>query len=255
MLALIDLDPLLYEYGNCQFLDGGTMPGHIVAGLVDKKINKIVEASGSDDWRGYLTFGPDNFRFEVATIREYKGNRKDKVKPPLYDYIKGYLLSEHFDKVELVYGQEADDAASIKQYELGDESIICTIDKDLDIVPGWHYRWSTANVKEILPWYQSEVDGLRAFYKQCLTGDAVDNIPGLRGVGPKSSHLHKLNFLGAQGCFEYVRERYKEWYGNYGDQFLLEVGRLLWMRSKPEEMWEFPEEGNFSILPMSKKND
>lgn len=256
MLALIDLDPILYEYGSCCFPDGNPMPGYMVEQFVHRKIEHIVERSGATDWRGYLTYGPDNFRFEVATIKDYKGNRKDKEKPPLYEHIKGFLLSDYPDKVELVFGQEADDAVSIRQYKNMDSSdtlagdhpdfqstVICTIDKDLDMVPGWHYRWSKGDVKEIEPWYQDVLGGLKCFYKQCLTGDSVDNIPGLRGIGPKSAYLTSLDKCeDKQQLFDIVRELYGKWYGNYGDQFLLEVGRLLWMRSKENELWSFPNE-------------
>lgn len=251
MKALIDLDPLVYNYADVKFPDGNPMPAYMAERMIMDRIESIVHDSGSDSWKGYLTFGPDNFRIELATIRPYKGNRK-REKPPLHDHLRNFLCSH--PNVHMVFGMEADDALAIEQYKapvwVGEEdkgpdyssTIICTLDKDLDMVPGWHYRWGRGNVKEIKPWFQTEVGGRRAFYKQCLTGDTVDNIPGLRGIGPKSAHLRILDELEQEThMFDHVRQLYSSWYGNYGDQFLLEVGNLLWMKRTLEDKWEFPD--------------
>lgn len=265
MKALIDLDPLVYNYADLRFPDGNSMPAYIAERYLMDKIEDIVHSAGADTWRGYLTFGPDNFRIELATIRAYKGNRV-REKPPLHDHLRSFLCTH--PNVQMVFGMEADDALAIEQYKgvgvdlsrgksvardntTGEEewlvnkpsTIICTLDKDLDMVPGWHYRWGRGNVKEIKPWFQDDVGGMRCFYKQCLTGDSVDNIPGLRGIGPKSAHLNILDGLEQEiHMFDHVRKLYESWYGNYGDQFLLEVGQLLWMKRTPTDMWRFPDE-------------
>src|SRR5690606_8647887 len=149
-----------------------------------------------------------------------------------------------------VFGMEADDALSIYQHKdlnNADENggqyntIICTLDKDLDMVPGWHYRWSKGNVDEIEPWFQTSIGGLRCFYKQCLLGDSVDNIHGLYGVGPQYTYINKIDEADSpEFMFDLVRELYRKWYGNYGDQFLLETGQLLWMKRTIDDMWELP---------------
>lgn len=252
MKALIDLDPLVYQYSNCCFPDGNLMPAYMAEEFCLRKIESIVERSGSDSWAGYLTFGPDNFRIALATIKPYKGNRKDREKPPLHDHIRNWLCG--FDNVQMVFGMEADDALSIEQYKNMSASeslpadhvnfqstIICTLDKDLDMVPGWHYRWSKGDVKEIEPWFQDELSGLRCFYKQCLTGDRVDNIPGLYGIGPKSSFLRQLDECDSEdSMFTLVLELYHKWYGNYAEQFLSEVGNLLWMKRSINDEWRAP---------------
>lgn len=257
MKALIDLDPIVYQYADMKFPDGRVMPAYLVEQYVLNKIESICEAVDADSWVGYLTYGPDNFRIQLATIKPYKGNRKDREKPALYDHIRGWLSD--LTNVHMVFGMEADDALSISQYshclwpgatssglpsffDSADcDTIICTLDKDLDMVPGWHYRWSKGNVSEIAPWFQDELSGLRCFYKQCLVGDSVDNIHGLCGVGPKSAYLGRIDDCDNEfDMFSLVRELYSKWYGLYGDRFLLEVGRLLWMKRTVEDMWEFP---------------
>lgn len=270
MISLIDLDPLVYQYGYLQLPDGRPFPARQAAQMLDEKIVNIMEKSGGSSWEGHIS-GVGNFRIGIATIREYKGTRSESERPPLYGYLRGHLMQK--SNVVVANDEEADDTLSIAQYkdyaaaksrynsyieddpieeqQLGSfeecqwmlNTIICTIDKDLDMVPGLHYRWSKGNVKEITTWYQDPLNGLRAFYCQCLTGDGVDNIPGLRGIGPKSSYLDRVRECGtSEEMFGRVRELYGKWYGNYGDEFLLEVGRLLWMRSEVGEMWNFPEE-------------
>lgn len=249
MIALIDVDPLVYQYASLTNMDGEPLPAPFSYKLASAKIEKICKAVGATRWEGFLTYGPDNFRIKVATIREYKGNRKDKEKPHHYDYLRG-RLSDH-PNIRMVFGMEADDALAIRQYEdigeRGEEAtrtIICTIDKDLEMVPGWHYRWEKGNVKEILPWKQTRIEGLRCFYRQLLTGDSVDNIHGLRGVGPKSAYVAAISELDSEESMaSYVLDLYTKWYGNYAEQFMSENGKLLWMLRSLEDDWSYASLG------------
>lgn len=240
MKALIDLDPIVYQYSDLKFPDGEYMPASLSASLAVSKIESIIENSGCDTWLGYLTFGPDNFRNAVATIREYKGNRKDREKPHHYDYLRGFLSD--IPNVKMIFGMEADDALSIAQCSSKEKTtVICTLDKDLDMVPGYHYRWSKGNVKEIPLWFQTEVGGLRCFYKQLLLGDTVDNIHGLYGVGPKSNYISAIDEMDDEGTMvRHVLALYRKWYGNYAEQFMTECGKLLWMKRTLEDDWEIP---------------
>lgn len=268
MKALIDLDPLPYAYGGLTFEDGGLMPEKLVARMVDDKIKDIVEKVGADDWVGYLSDSDSNFRIELATVLPYKGNRNGSEKPPHYKFLRNHLLDSYPDKVSLVVGMEADDQLAIDQYDFArdniesgldepySETIICTIDKDLEMVPGWHYRWAKGSSPEVEPWLQTEIGGLRCFYKQLLTGDPVDNIKGLHGVGKKSTLLSKIDDMETEAeMFSHVYTEYYKRFGTYADQFMLENGRLLWMLREEGELWEFPiiieleEEEDVSDIP------
>ena len=127
--------------------------------------------------------------------------------------------------------------AGAEKIEFG--TIICHIDKDIDICPGWHYNWLRDEKYFITP-----IEGLRNFYKQCLTGDkSVDNILGLFGVGKKSALLKKLDEIDDElSMYKHVRECYQDRFGTYADKFLLENGQLLWMQTYRDEMWEPPHE-------------
>lgn len=258
MKALIDLDPLPYAYGGLTFEDGGLMPEKLVARMVDDKIKDIIHKVGGTDWVGYLSHSNSNFRIDIATILPYKGNRAGNEKPPHYQFLRDYLMDTYPDNVFLIKGMEADDQLAIDQYnslthvvgssevdgtsyELECDTIICTIDKDLEMVPGWHYRWAKGSSPEIEPWFQTKIGGLRCFYKQLLTGDTVDNIKGLHGVGKKSSLLSKIDDMETEAeMFSHVYTEYYKRFGTYADQFMLENGRLLWMLREEGELWEFP---------------
>ena len=144
-------------------------------------VESIVEEAGADEWQGFLT-GDGNFREEVAISKPYKGNRS-QAKPYHYDTIRNYLLN-HMGAT-LIEGEEADDA--LGRVQVADiqangpknaSTIICTIDKDLDMIPGWHFNWNTKEIYMVRP-----KQGNRFFLHQMLTGDSTDNIPGIPRVG------------------------------------------------------------------------
>ena len=113
------------------------------------------------------------YRDRLATLKVYKGNRKDAPRPFHYDAVRTFLM-EHYD-TRIVNELEADDALAMMQ---SDDTVIASIDKDLLQVPGLHYNW----VKEESYVVSPEV-GLKKKYMQVLTGDTTDNIPGIFRLG------------------------------------------------------------------------
>lgn len=244
MKALIDSDYFAYAHGSATDDEGHPLAWPLVASRISQQIENIVEKSGCETYELFLT-GGGNFREEVATIKPYKGNRPSE-KPYHYQRIRDYLIK--FRGATLVEGMEADDAVSIEQFKayegaLGKHfgipkwlfeevkdmnlgTVLCSIDKDLDMVPGWHYNW----IKDKRYWVD-ETDGLRSFYCQLLTGDSVDNIPGLFGVGKASKLLKDVNKCDRElNMYTVVRTQYEKRFGSgYWWQFLLENARLLWM--------------------------
>lgn len=172
-------------------------------------------------YQGFLS-GKGNFRYKVATILPYKGNRANVEKPYHYDNCRQFLV-ENYDAV-LSVGEEADD--SIGKAATGDH-IIVTIDKDLDMIPGTHYNPDRDE------WYEiSELQGIQKFYQQLLTGDkSTDNIPGLHGVGPKSTLVKKIETMEKEeDMVEFVYQEYFRRFGSYAPLFMVENAQLLWIR-------------------------
>lgn len=185
MLALIDADQFTYAIPfSCQTGKGEevqlTEEANYLEHKLDKKINTVLVETGASDYKVFLQ-GEGNFRLKDPT---YKANRKDFIKPLLYHKARQHLVEAH--NAVLVEGKEADDEVIIeynKCVALGIDAIMCHVDKDLDQAPGLHYK--PAQGKSPSKIYTiTQADGWFNLYKQALEGDRVDNITGVKGVGP-----------------------------------------------------------------------
>ena len=171
--ALIDGDPIVYAVGFAT----GEDPLENALHSVKVKLNYIMEQTETTKCRVFLS--PEkNFRTEICS--DYKANRDTSKRPYHYEEIRNYLFDTW--KAEVIDGLEADDALGINQT---DSTIICTIDKDLDQIPGLHYNYNKDRLYNV-----TYDEGMKFFHTQMLTGDRADNIQGIRGVGPvKAKHL------------------------------------------------------------------
>jgi len=223
--ALIDGDILVYRVG---FSTNEPDEEKFAISRMGNFVDRLIRLEGIETYEGYLT-GKNNYRSEIATEQAYKGNRKDARKPVHYDSLREYLVSKWGFTV--IDGQEADDAMGIKAYDLPeDSSCIMTIDKDLDMIRGWHYNF----VKEDL-YYVTEKEAIKNFYIQILTGDRVDNIPGIKGIGPVKANKILENCTTEKSLFKAVSEKY-----DHDIDKLTERGRLLWIRRKEKQLWKPP---------------
>jgi 5'-3' exonuclease len=90
-------------------------------------------------------------------------------------------------------------------------------------------------------------NGLRFFYSQLITGDTVDNIPGLPRGGPRLAFSTLDGLETEEEMFRAVEEAYKKKFPDDYRERILEQARLLWMvreldaEGKPV-MWELPYE-------------
>lgn len=273
MTPLIDGDVLRYEIGaKCEGSDDhGPLHFDRVAEMIDSTINAICRAAGGTEPPILYLTGEFNFRNMIAVTKPYKGNRKSE-KPFHWHNISAYMRNQYEVREEV--GFEADDLMAIDQgvaYRCtgGDkyavwpdecETIICTRDKDLRMVPGWHYGWECGAQREYGPicvdgiggMYLDEDKkqakivgtGLTFFYSQILTGDSVDNIPGLPRCGPVKAFAILAGLDSEEEMFKAVRAAYHE--KGFDDEFLLEQGQLLWMTrgrwpDGSPKLWRFPE--------------
>lgn len=177
--------------------------------------------------------GEGNYRNEVAKSRPYKGNR-DKAHRPTYEgEIRDYIKSTWQTTVS--EGEEADDVMGIGQCSTGPlDSVIVTLDKDLNMIPGLKYNWVSKDKYLI-----SEEEAMYYFYKQLLTGDSTDNIPGLPKVGQKKAEA-ALWGKSLDDMWEVVIDMYRAKGGEKWQEYLKEQGQLLWIRREPGQMWEPP---------------
>lgn len=126
-----------------------------------------------------LLSGPGNYREKLATYRPYKGNRDPEHKPVHYQAIRDYLTQQW--NAIVVSGREADDEASILAHRFRkrrQKYVIASIDKDLHQIPGVHYDYRLKQQVTVSP-----EDARLVLWRQALSGDTTDNIPGACGIG------------------------------------------------------------------------
>ncbi len=190
-------------------------------------IKGIVEKLQLDSYHLYLSSSL-NFRDDIATIREYKGNRANLRKPHHLSACRNFLI-KNFD-AEVCEGYEADDAASMDAYADPDLTIV-SIDKDLDMVPGKHYDWVNELEYDI-----TEDEGRYNFYFQLLMGDTTDNIQGITGCGKakaKDILQDSENYMCDVGM-AYALSSYED-----PEAALIENARLLWMAKQSPDDWSW----------------
>jgi hypothetical protein len=224
MLALVDGDIIAYTLAaGCENYDEKTALSKCSEYLEDL----VYVHAGCDDAEGWLT-GYQNFRVQIAKTKPYKGTRGTE-KPRHLDLLRDYLNTAW--KFPIEQYQEADDAIGIAAYSMEPEDyVICTTDKDLNMIRGWHY-----NMRRNDKVWIDEEDAIYNFYTQVLTGDRTDNIPGLHGVGPKKA----AKILKGRKTEDEMYEAVLKAYDN-NEEYLTEQAQLLWIRRKPNQVWKKP---------------
>lgn len=218
MRALIDGDIVCY---SCAAYNENWGWDRCVSDM-DNMLERIMETTNSDSYSIFLS-GDHNFRYEINP--EYKANRKDSVDPIYRQDAKAYLIGEY--GAVLCDGIEADDALGIAQ---GEDTIICSIDKDLLQVPGNHYNWRKDEFYSVTP-----INGLKQFYRQMLKGDRTDNIFGIKGIGEVKAARWIDPLETEIEMFELVQDFYND------DARLLMNGQCLYILQRSEdERWGFP---------------
>lgn len=209
----------------------------------DEALIRSVNRQRKRDGEELLEFKP-NFRMGRAQSQPYK-NRKS-VRPLHYYNLRAYALSAY--PVVVANGLEADDRLSMDQDVKGLTTIICSRDKDLRQVPGMFYSWECGAQPGFGPVKIEEAGeislpkpnklmgtGLKFFFSQVITGDAVDTIPGLPRGGPALA-FKTLEACGSEEeMYEAVCTLYKDKIGEGWEDYLEEQMGLLWMVRELDE--------------------
>jgi 5'-3' exonuclease len=222
-IAIIDADSILYQIAHMQ-----PSPA-LCRKALDDKLKEIMTNTGSIGGAVFIK-GKDNFRYQVDAA--YKGNRKDTIEPEVKDRIEElYEYSKDF-AIQSDNG-EADDYCGIAaELALQDNKryVVCHIDKDLDCIPGWHY-----NFRKDTMYYVEPEDGYRFLMMQVLTGDATDNIQGLRGVGPKTAEK-LINGVPNNLLWQKVIDIWKEKCGDNWEPLFLKCANCIYIRETDDDL-------------------
>lgn len=234
MKALVDGDVIVYRCGFASEKDDEK----IALLRANEMIETILQETAADEYELWISDNySNNFRYQIDHL--YKANRV-QAKPIHYQAIKDFLF-EHWN-ANLALGMEADDALGIEQTrcnewehtadgpERVDESIICSVDKDLLQIPGQHYNFVKKEFHTV-----EYIDGVRQLYLQMLIGDTSDNIRGVEKIGKVKAGKLLNHITNEYEMFNIVRKLYND------DERLLKNGKLLYIRRKDDEQWSFPQ--------------
>jgi DNA polymerase-1 len=251
--CLIDADILQYEIGfaseaywkhlhpeaSLEWLVDNPPPWEIAEAQLLGRIQTIEDECEATEPSTFYFSGKKNFRYEIAVSTPYKAGRG--YKPYHYKNIGAFLNGLY--ECRRVECLEADDLIGIeyKPHSEAGRDIICTRDKDLRALSGWHYGWELGKQPRFGPTLVAGYGvlelsrdrkklsgyGLKWFLAQCLTGDTTDSIPGVAKCGVVAAY----DLLNETSSYEeglgVVRGQYLR--KGYSEAYLLEQGRLLWM--------------------------
>ena len=217
MIGIIDGDVLLYRACHKSLKDNLD-----VKKTFDEIYKSVQDETQCDEYSLHIS-ARGNFRKEIEqNITVYKGKRKEK--PENFKECKDHVLENY--KVISKEGFEADDTASVEAtayLNKGQLYMLITVDKDWQIIGGLFYNMMHKYVKAI-----SRFDACEFLNTQLLTGDTVDNIPGLKGVGiVKATKLLKGKTLIKQ--FESVIRMYKQFHPDDYVTRLEVMGKMLYL--------------------------
>ena len=222
---LIDADFLIYSVG---FASEEDSEKYAKSRLVETMEDMVYLHLKADSYEAFLT-GKGNYRYDIAKTVPYKGNRKDMKKPKHYEALREHMVNRL--GAVIVEGQEADDEVAIRMSVDPDKYLLIGVDKDLRQIPGWHHNPHKAQTD-----YVTDFEGYKAFCTQLLTGDRVDNIPGLLGIGPAKAAKALKD---AKTKEDLLRQAFKVYVEKeHGIEYFVEQGQLLWLRRYEGELWQ-----------------
>lgn len=229
-------------------------------------MKRILHETGADSYKMYIG-GSENFRKQIDS--SYKANRDDKPKPAWLQDVRAYLVTEW--KAEITENIEADDAlgiaqdksfvdvlcwSDVRQQEIkvrkwSNTTVICSIDKDLHMIPGAHYNFVKQEWKFVTDNY-----AIKWFYQQLIQGDSTDNIMGFDGrARPKIPQFLQPKIDELWACetelemYDLVWQMYSDYDGQDSSERLEQTAQLLWIRRKENDKWAVPVNTNTSTDP------
>ena len=260
--AYVDGDVLVYELGfaaaaswRYQHAERGeevftAPPFDIVLEMMERRIPYIVEQSGADDFKIFLT-GKANFRNHIAKTTPYKARGGNK--PFHYKNIRAIMPT--LFPCTLEEGLEADDLITLALVN-DPTGIAVSRDKDIRQVAGTHYSWEMENQPAIGPFHADPYGhiemrkdklfgyGDKFLYAQVLMGDSVDSIPGCPNYGPKKAFAILQDCATAEECLDAIIPVYQKCYKLDWKTVLREQARLVHLARRYENgkvlLWDFP---------------
>ena len=172
----------------------------------DAKLQDILERSGCSSYELHFTSGRKNFRYKIYP--EYKANRLGGRAPLGLREVKDIFCEQ--DNAESFREWEADDTVIAKMRAYPDKYVLCAVDKDvLYSLAGKHFNYYQNSTKNMHYFDVDSITAMKHHYKQVLTGDSSDNVPGLKRVGPKTADKILASCTTEKECWDTVVATYE----------------------------------------------
>lgn len=217
-VALIDFDPVFYIVGHTHRGTDPANPADCYA--VRKSVDSILDMSMiMTHSTKYIIAVSDTEELDVRKVlykyAEYKGNRGTK--PEFIAKWKYTMLKHIKDKwsITAVLGFEADDViatAARMLRELKTDYVVCSPDKDLLQIEGYHWNYSKAEDQEMR--LVTPENANYTFWVQVLSGDSTDNVFGVPGLGPVKAALVLKDTHPVEYRYK-VEQAYIKYFGPY----------------------------------------
>jgi DNA polymerase-1 len=253
-VALIDLDVLCYNACENRFRDAN---GYTIVSIgeppedpaadeeylqkawlnLQELIQNACEVCFTTEYKAAVA-GEGNFRKDIFPL--YKANRHadPKKRNPFVPKLRKMAAAAGI--ATEAHGMEADDLLRIWAEECrnkDEDYIVVSIDKDLLMIPGRHYRIHKQEFVDM-----SEEAALKFYYEQLLMGDPTDNIGGVPKVGPVKAKKYLEGSADEKSHQEIVQQVYYTAYGTerWKEELIL-TGHLIYLRKHHED--KFTVEG------------
>ncbi len=240
---IVDADSMVYQ------IAWTTTSAGYAQRAFDNTIQELMSRTNCDDCH-VLVKGEYNFRYAIDPFYKFKRREHDYSTDEVRERTAKLLTYVQSNYGMCEDGAEADDWCRVlmKQYQLeGKNPVVAHIDKDLNMIPGWHYH---IKLKDF--YYQTPEQAHYFFMKQVLIGDmASDSIPGLNKIGEvkasekyrgarlsemkkRAIHLWQTNAHGIQ------QNNPEESYDTYKERIarMFKSVNLLLLRDDPEQFRE-----------------
>lgn len=173
----------------------------------DSKLKALLDDIKIEDWKGYVSAasGIENFRYSIATLFKYKGERGKSHKPIHLEATRKYAVKNpNITAPKIAF--EVDDLVNAMALKYGENGMVYAQDKDCQGITGaWFY--CPTNYDEPIYSDPSVVGKLELrgdgkvigwgtlfWLWQCLASDPVDNIKGCNKIGAKKAYKMLLPF-------------------------------------------------------------
>jgi hypothetical protein len=209
--AVIDADSMVYIVAY-HFKDSTDLTDLMfVQTKCQSLLDAILEKAECENYKAAFS-SSTYFRSDIYKYQLYKGSRKEKPEWLTFwqPHIKEYYTSIGF--ITVPEGYEADDFLLYITITSKDPNqlVYCSTDKDVRQIPGDHFDIRTLSLSRV-----SEFEASKLLYTLMLTGDSIDNVAGIFGIGDvKAAKL-------LEGCDDWfdmhaaVNRKYLEIYGPY----------------------------------------